>query len=175
MSTPVQFSKVEQTRRRQATEYINANLRRKLTDFENDYLNHAANWAVRKLEIEIKEWEEAIAEVDRMERGWEIRIKNHQYRIDQLQRTLQLDAILKMRALTDAKEGYDVKIDKVVELLVREGFNSRFFKIEDIGVAGGNLEFLISNDVKEVHARLIFAHGPIKAPHFRFITTVRQK
>ena len=70
------ISKAEQTRLRQATEHINANLRRKLTDFENDYLNHAANWAVRKIEIEIKEWEVAIEKVDKNKRGWEVTIQN---------------------------------------------------------------------------------------------------
>lgn len=170
------ISKAEQKRRKQAFEYLDNALRRSLRRFENEYLDHAARWAVRKIELEIDKIEKMKSEVDKTKLRWESVIANHDHRIKVLRTTLHLDMILKLQALKDAKENYDEKVNKIVHLLVAEGFNYQHFKIEQIeDCTSKDLEFLISNDKKEVHARLIFAHGPIKAPHFRFITTVRQK
>ena len=171
MSTTT-ISKAEQTRIKQATTFIDANLRRKLTQFENDYLEHSGKWAIRKLE-DLKKQNKKIAE--KAERYWETHIKNNEYRIKLIEEKMQLDSIIKMEAFNTAKQNYDKKINNIVDLLVKEGFSHLFFRIEQISKCGSELEFLISNNVKEVHARLIFVHGPIQAPHFRFITTVRQK
>jgi hypothetical protein len=100
---------------------------------------------------------------------------DNEYRIKLIEEKMQLDSIIKMEAFNTAKQNYDKKINNIVDLLVKEGFSHLFFRIEQISKCGAELEFLISNDKKEVHARLIYVQGPIQAPHFRFITTVRQK
>ena len=92
-----------------------------------------------------------------------------------LEKKLRLDSLIKMEAFNLAKENYDKKVNNIVGLLVKEGFSHLHFRIEQISKCGAELEFLISNNVKEVHARLIFVNGIIQAPHFRFITTVRAK
>lgn len=169
----LKISKAEQKRRQDATNYINAALRRKLKDFENDYIDSAAKWSIRKLELDIEGFESDIKSLDLSRKDYKWRKEQLENQIQRVRKALTYDAILKMEAMVAAKQNYDSKINDVVALLVKEGFDHRF-RVEDIGM-GSVLEFLITNTVKEVHARVIFVNGPIKAPHFRFITTVRQK
>ena len=75
--------------------------------------------------------------------------------------------------LSQGNEAYTKSLSRVIDKLVTKGFNS-FARIKYVGLCvNGELEFLIADEFKECHARLIFANGQIKAPHYRFITTVR--
>lgn len=173
MSTTI--SQAEQKRIKEATNYLDFNLRRKLTSFENKYLQHSVEWAIKDIENKINLNQQAIEKVDKTKAFWQNRIDSYNHSIEKLKQQLALDSILKLNVLSEAKVNYDEKVNKIVALLVQEGFNHLFLKIEEISARGSELEFLISNDKKEIHARVIFACGEIKAPHFRFITTVRHK
>lgn len=174
----LKISKAEQKRRQDAFNYLDAALRKRLIDFENKYLEHAATWSIIKLEDEVKRLEKVIEKAVKestVPRERNCGLLNNERSLKMVKETLSRKAIVQMKAFNEAKENYDEKITKLTNLLVEEGFSHLFFQIEEFHKLGSELEFLISNKTKEVHARLIFAHGPIKAPHFRFITTVRQK
>lgn len=171
-------NKAQEKRDRQNTEFVDFNLRRKLQYFENNYLNSAVRYAFTKLNKEIANTEQLIKDFPNREiteRNKRDRVENHEHRLKQLKHVLSLDAKITLETITEAKKSYDEKVNRLVELLVKEGFGYAKFKIEEIANLGGELEFLISKDDKEVHARLIFVNGVIVTPHFRFITTVRQK
>ena len=176
MATIKTISKAEQIRIKQATSFIDYNLRNKLTQFENDYLEHFGKWEIEKLQNEIKNLQSKNEEIaEKKERHWETNIKNNEFRIQKIEEKLKLDTLIKFQAYNLAKDNYDKKVNNIVNLLVKEGFSHLHFRIEQISKCGAELEFLISNNVKEVHARLIFVNGEIQSPHFRFITTVRAK
>ena len=176
METTKTISKAEQNRIKQANSFIDFNLRKKLEGFENDYIEHSGKWAIKKLEMEIEDLKKQNIKIaEKRERYYETRISNNNFRIELLEKKLRLDSLIKMEAFNLAKENYDKKVNNIVGLLVKEGFSHLHFRIEQISKCGAELEFLISNNVKEVHARLIFVNGIIQAPHFRFITTVRAK
>lgn len=176
METIKTLSKAEQNRIKQATLYIDFNLRKKLEEFENNYIEHSGNWAIKKLEIEIENLKKQNVKIaEKKERYYQTYISNNNFRIELLEKKLKLNTLIKMEAFNLAKENYDKKVNNIVALLVAEGFSHLHFRIEQISKCGAELEFLISNNVKEVHARLIFVNGEIQSPHFRFITTVRAK
>ena len=176
MTTTKTISKAEQLRIKQATSFIDYNLRNKLTQFENDYLKHFGEWEIKKIKNEINEIKFKIKEIaEKKDRHWETNIENNKFRIQKIEEKLKLDTLIKFKAYNLAKENYDKKVNNIVNLLVKEGFSHLHFRIEQVSKCGAELEFLISNNVKEVHARLIFVEGYIQSPHFRFITTVRTK
>lgn len=172
------ISKAQQTRDRQNTEYINSDIRRKLAAFENEYLNSAVAFefgsrkaAIRHLEDLIEQFPTRIITKENKYAT----VRDYQHRIDRIKHELQFDATITMKALVDSKKSYDLKVDKLVETLVTEGFGYSKYKVEEIKSRTSRLEFLISKDDKEVHARLIWVDAVEKTPHFRFITTTRQK
>lgn len=179
-------SKAQLKREQDDFNYVNVNLRNKLKSFENKYLNACVKFAFDVVKAQIKQAEKAIEETKtgvRVFRGKEIQltpyqiendIKSIQSRIDRYNKELELDALITLKAITEAKSGYDQKVDKVVKTLIEEGFGYVGFKVEQIkSEKSTDFSFLISKADKEVHARLIWVDAVEKTPHFRFITTTR--
>lgn len=82
MTTTKTISKAEQLRIKQATSFIDYNLRNKLTQFENDYLENFGKWEIEKLQDEIKKLQSKNEEIaEKKERHWETNIKNNEFRI----------------------------------------------------------------------------------------------
>lgn len=170
------ISKAEAKRQKQNLEYINNTLRRKLTSFEDRYLEGSVNWALgahKRRIVELKR-QIAVTEGKNLSKDkWAI--QDAKERLIRLEKQVIYKSIVTLEAIVDAKRIYDAKVDGVVQLLISEGFEAYKYQVEEVGTAGGELEFLITNEVKEVHARFIYVNGAIKAPHFRFITTVRKQ
>lgn len=170
-------NKAKELRDRQNTEYINADLRRKLLEFENEYLNSAVSYEFSRREREIKHFQKLIVEFPTRKvtkQNQRDTVRNYQYRIDSIQKELDLDATLTMKTLVETKKSFDQKVNRVVSVLVEEGFGYAHYNVEKITDKGAKLAFLISKSDKVVHARLIWVDGIEVTPHFRFITTTRK-
>ena len=170
-------NKAQEKRDKDNTNYINTNLRNKLKVFENDYLNSCMDFEfnyrksiIRKLQKEIKDFPNRVVTKENSR----VTVADLQYRINRIELELSFDATIRLNALNYAKKSYDEKVNRLVELLVKEGFGYAHFKVEEIKSRTSKLEFLISKSDKEVHARLIWVDGVEVCSHFRFITTTRK-
>lgn len=169
-------NKAQEKRDRQNFDYINADLRRRLATFENEYLKGAVQYEFRSRQNQIKHIEK---EIEDFKKSGQVDkrcfVQNSEYRIQTIKRELSFDATLTMNTLNQSKRSYDDKVNRLAKLLVEEGFGYSKYKVEEMRNQGSKLEFLISNDVKEIHARLIWVDAVEVARHFRFITTTRKK
>lgn len=171
-------NKAQETRDRQNYEYINSDLRRKLLDFENEYLNATVAFQFKVRNNKIKQLEKLIEgfptrEVSRANKY--DTVERYQRGIDIVKRELELDATIILKTIVQAKKSFDEKVDKLAKTLVKEGFGHAHYQVELIKDRGSKLEFIISKSDKTVHARLIWVDGVLVEPHFRFITTTRTK
>ena len=84
--------------------------------------------------------------------------------------------ILRLKFINEANESYKTKFTNLVSKIIDSDFKVTFMKVEKIGTNAkpNEFSFLISNKEKEIHARVIYACGMIKAPHYRFIITERK-
>lgn len=172
------ISKAQEKRDRQNTEFINSDLRRKLATFENDYLNSCVDYEFSSRVRKINHFKKLISEFPTRvvtKENKNVSIRDYENRIAMVQRDLDMDATLRMNTLVSSKKSFDEKVDRLVILLVSEGFGYAKYNVESIKSRTSKLEFLISKDDKEVHARLIWVDAVEKTPHFRFITTTRKK
>lgn len=170
-------NKAQETRDRQNFEYINSDLRRKLLDFENEYLNSTVAFQFKLRNNKIKQLEKLIADfptriVNRANKF--DTVERYQRGIQLLERELELDATITLKTIVNAKKSFDEKVERLVRTLVQEGFGHAHYKVELIKDRGSKLEFIISKSDKTVHARLIWVDGVLVEPHFRFITTTRK-
>jgi len=195
-------SKAELKRRKDRRDRISHLIRTNLTEFKDTYLNDYAEYQKRVIERERSKWEkistpELLAEYNKKaEERFNERYGNYspnvyvpysyrkfrptemstvEWEIEKCNKKLQYSAINQLNWLTEAHEGYEKKIEKVIDKVDKYEMSTRFMKIERINNAGSDFSFLISNDDMEVHARVIYACGAINAPHYRFIVTKRNK
>ena len=173
-------SKAAALRDKQAAEAFNAKLRRELTTFENKYLMGAVSFAFNCIKNSIKQTEKLIADfptrepyTNRLGRDDRPTLRDLEYRLQREQHQLSQDGTITLNAIVSAKKSYDEKIERLVSQLIAEGFGQTKYSIETIRSVGGELEFVISNEIKTVHARFIWVDGVEVASHFRFIFTTR--
>ena len=196
------ISKAEAKRRKDRRDTISNMIRRSLIDFKDTYLKDYANFKLRVIEHEKAKWvaistEEALAKHNEERekdfiarygslkptnfRGWHIatfrptEMSTVEWEIEKCNRELATPTLNTLKWLTEAHEGYETKIEKVIDKVDKYEMSTRFMKIERIGDVGREFAFLISNEEMEVHARVIYACGEINAPHYRFIVTKRNK
>ena len=151
--------------RKNAIDFIGNNVRFKLLDFQDAYFGAYTSWNIKQIELRLEK-----AKKDNLI----LNSGNSKAIIDRLQTILSRKNILTCEFIAEAKKGYDDKFNKLIVVLVDNGIGTRFLKVEKIKSAGNEFAFLVSDDKIEVHARAIFVNGDIKAPHYRFITTVRK-
>jgi len=80
-----------------------------------------------------------------------------------------------MGYLNEANQGFETKIQRVIEKVFHYRPDTRFLKVEDIRNIGSEFSFLITNEDMEIHARVIYVNGVLVCPHYRFIITKRNK
>jgi hypothetical protein len=162
------MTKAEQKRIKDATSSVLSNLKRKLVDFKEFYLNDHAEWSIGRIENRL----EAIKESSRTHiDGWE-----KEKLVQSMETRLSRKNVLLLQFLNEADDSYNKKLDAITAKLVKFGFDHRRLNIERVTMeAAHEFSFLISNESTEVHARVIYAHGAVNVPHFRFITTKRNK
>jgi hypothetical protein len=169
-------NKAQEKRDRQARESLNHTLRNKFRYFENDYLNSSVLWEMNQVKRSIAKIQKEIDDFPTREitpRNRHQRIEDLQWRLQREKEVLALDARITLRTIVATKKLYDDKVERLVTLLIQEGFANSKYQVQDVNTAGGHLEFLISKSDKEIHARLIWVNCTEKTPHFRFITTTR--
>lgn len=187
------ISKAEAKRRKDRRDTISNLIRRNLIDFKDTYLKDYADFKLRVIEREKAKWvaistEEALAKHNEERekvfndynrwsnrRFYPTTMNTVKWEIEKCNRELATPTLNTLKWLTEAHEGYETKIEKVIDKVDRYEMSTRFMKIERIGDVGSEFSFLISNEEMEVHARVIYACGEINAPHYRFIVTKRSK
>jgi hypothetical protein len=194
MTTTKKISKAELKRRKDRRNRISHLIRTNLIDFKDIYLGDYADYKKRVIENEKAKWvaistEETLkAYNDKREKEFNEYYSRSSYRsfyptnmstvtwnIEKCDKELSTPTLNKFKWFTEAHEGYETKIEKVIDKVDRYEMSTRFMKIERINDAGHAFSFLISNEEMEVHARVIYACGEINAPHYRFIVTKRNK
>lgn len=192
------ISKAEQKRRKDAKSALSSNVGRILLDFQNKYLQSYADWNEKKIQRRldlIKDFRKedfiGINIHDNVQVRNLLGYAPNRYNADQtfdkydaerveriastIAKRLDRSAINRREWFNEAFDSYQVKFDTMIDKLVDAGFTSRDLRVELVASSASQLEFLISNQTTECHARAIWVEGDIKAPHYRFITTTRQK
>lgn len=159
------LSKAAQKRLDQQKQSITNVLNARLIDFKNRYLQDYADYSVVRVVDQIN-----YLKTSDMNRG-ETQT-NRDNRIARVEEELKRDALIRFEAMTEANRSYNQRISGLVDKLISFGFSTRFMRIEKIR---SDFSFLISNDEMEIHARVIYACGEVNAPHYRFVTTKRNK
>ena len=160
----------------------------KLVSFKNDYLGDYAEWNWSKIENSIIEKELLINDPERIilinkEREAQTRSRHfHKLTVSELEgqivrlkKNYDFVNLKNYEWLNEAMEGYNNKFDNLISKLMSYDFSMSYMTVERVEDAGGKgLAFLIRNDENTVHARMIYANGAIKAPHYRFIITQKK-
>lgn len=195
------MSKAQEKRNKQLKQALTSHLNRVLIDFKNKYFDEYCKWNVNVIQYKLDQMpQQKPDDLLKMYEGKDIentyfvryltpnqRRNSRSYNIDKymiqqmcgtrrlLQNSIKRSALLHHKFYSEAQQGYQKKFDNLVDKLVHYQFSIRFLKVQQIDVNHGQLEFLISDNVKECHARAIWVEGNIKAPHYRFITTIRKR
>jgi len=102
-------------------------------------------------------------------------------------RKMELIELHKVEFYAEASKSYEVKCNKLIQGMMSYDWNHKMV-VDDVTDAGKDFSILVYNpsvysSEKEkliasaeffYHARIIYACGEIKRPHFRFITTTRK-
>ena len=163
----IKITKKELKRRKDLRWKIDELLRVKLRYFKNDYLQSYVDWKMENHENEIALLKESNEKNN---------IKKCRL-LERLEDTFTQKAMLNLRYLEEANEGYKSKIERVA-LKVE---NSKLCNDGDIWNlkietnytrnVGREFEFFVHDTKRQIHARVIWVVGIVKVSHFRFITT----
>jgi hypothetical protein len=170
------MSKAAIKREKQLRERLTNVLNHRLIDFKDMYLNSYVNWSKKSIQTRINNLKESHGKPFNDEGRFKRQgLINNTKQIERLETQLSRDMLLTLEFINEANKSYNVKIEKLIEKLVKADISTISLKFEKIGNIGAEFEFLVSDDKIKVHARVIFANGCVNAPHFRFITTTRNK
>lgn len=144
---------------------LSNSLNRRLIDFKNLYLQSSVDHNLRNINSRLNQLKKVIAPTP-----------NDLFAIEQLEKRIDRSALESLPILVEADKSFNLKLSNLVSKCIEFGIESRFMKIEKIGSGSMNdFSILISDSKIEIHARFIFVYGDIQSPHFRFITTKRNK
>lgn len=163
-------SKAEAKRIAYAKDRFTSLLNTNLKDFKNLYLQSSVEFGIK---MEKRTAERRIAELKE-----KISSDNGYFtsQIERIEQSIANEMLMTLEFINEANKSFNQKIDSMVQKMIEANINTPFLRLQRI--AGGTpseFSFLVSDDKIELHARTIFACGEIKAPHFRFITTIRNK
>ena len=151
-------------------------LNKNLIDFKNLYLKASVNFLMKMEEMSIQKSIKRVKDAEiSYKSGWNSQEHKDLY-IKNIEARRRPEMIQTLEFINEANKSFNLKIESMVNKMINADIHYLFFKIEKInGGTPYQFEFIISDDKIELHARTIFACGEIKAPHFRFITTTRNK
>lgn len=168
------MSKAQEKATQRNVEMVRALMNKKLMGFKETYLSDYVRWSRQQLinrRDELIELDGTLINPEKPSRGK----YDTAQQVAAIETKLSRTSIHALEVMTEANTNYNAKLDRLAMKLVEAGINYLGLRVERIGDSGRELSFLISDSNMEVHARLIFACGAIKAPHYRFITTKRNK
>ena len=157
------MTKAQEKEQKELRSRLTALLNRTLVDFQDKYLGAYVSWNISQLERDL----------ERAKKN--AKTPNDEYYVAVRATKLARKSLLTLEFITEAKVGYDQKFNKLVENLMKFEMRTAHMEVKQINSMGSELSFLIVNHEMEVHARAIFVNGDIKAPHYRFIVTKRNK
>jgi hypothetical protein len=162
-------SKAELKRIKDAKDCFTSLLNRNLTDFKNLYLKSSVEYGIKMEKNSIENHIRMIQDSGRTEQQ---KVEAMKY----VESRRRPEMLMTLEFINEANKSFNDKIESMVCKMIEAQITRRFLKLEKIsGGTPTEFAFLISDDKIELHARTIFACGHIKAPHFRFITTTRNK
>lgn len=190
------ITKVEIKRLKDLEQVLKNRLGVKLIDFKDNYLEQFLSWNIRNLKSianrypDLRTFEEfklkyTILSYREFQNLSSCSNRKNLYTNQEVysifnERNRAEDRLKRINLLTrkyynEAFENYEGKFNILIKKMVDSGieWNSNL-TIENIAPQCGEFEFLISDTKVQIHARIIFACGAIKAPHYRFITTVKK-
>jgi len=155
---------------------------KQLINFQDEYLGMYVSWSIGKMQRELADnIEKNGTEYEGRDYNGKVvkRVYNYDGAIKRLETELSRKNMLTYEFINTAKNGYTAKFNKLLDKLVGFGFEADNYKnqvrVDFISNIGHEFEFMVYNNDMEVHARVILAQGEINAPHYRFITTKRNK
>lgn len=168
---------------------ISFKLERYLKDFKNTYLGDFVNFRSTELQDKFNKYNKlatcpkTLKEYnDHMESMTYRRYTpaNHsqfEFKASELKKQLDLPNLSLIEWLNEADKNYKSKFNTLVSRLVE--FDVSAYRMKLIFVDDDNnkeFSFMITDHLdRVVHARVIYACGMIKAPHYRFIVTERKQ
>jgi hypothetical protein len=164
-----QVSKAEAKRLQVAKERFTWLLNANLKEFKALYLKSSIDFNLKMEQISHDAFIKRIKETSNDDVDAKTRIAT-------IEKRRNPEMLQVLEYINEANKSFNQKIDSMVEKMISAKINSSLCRIEMIsGGTPSEFEFLVSDKEIELHARTIFACGHIKAPHFRFITTTRNK
>jgi hypothetical protein len=165
------MTKVEQKRIEDARARVGAIVRKQLAQKRNDILEGTGDWAIKKIENRLAGLKDGTLRPDEG--------RTREGMIELMEKRLTKKYTIAFNATKEAEISYDGKVDRMIDKMIAKGLRTRFLKVEQVDNYNREMEFLVhgENDQQErmtIHARVIYVHGCIVAPHYRFITTVRK-
>ena len=176
------ISKAELERRKSKRLFLNTQLRRRLIQFEDRYLEAVLNWEESNLEasscpqLKGKTYQELYPQVrSEFPKINESAIGSRVVKILGARKTREAKTIFRHKVLQSASESYKLKFDSLVSKISNSELvlNKMNIQTDTVGVQKGEISILISDGKVEFHARSIWVNGVLVVPHYRFISTER--
>jgi hypothetical protein len=169
-------SNAELKRIKDAKDCLTSLLNRNLKDFKNLYLKEYIQFMMKMEEMLIQKSIKKVQDAEiSIKTGWNSQEHKDKH-IKLIESRRRPEMLQTLEFINDADKSFNQKIETMVCKMIEAKITRTFLKLEKIsGGTPSEFEFLISDDKIQLHARTIFACGEIKAPHFRFITTIRNK
>jgi hypothetical protein len=159
-----EMSKASDKLRESSINRVNYLLATKMRNFENTLLGDSVAYEIKRLE---ERYESLSTSTDpSLNSGRTIRI---------LRENLSRKNIITLGVMREVGTRYEAQVLRAATKIIDKGFDTLALRIEYTENLGGEIGFLLSNKTQECHARLIYVNGVEKAPHWRFITTIRTK
>lgn len=179
----MKVSKAQLKREKQLRSSVEAKINRILGEFKNEYFTDYKNYFIGVIEKDRKYYQSLVDEPKLLE---EVNANRYKYKLLYESECIQMvkiqDSKLARRSLlefnlyNEASEGFEKKKANLIEKVLGYEMKTTYLKVERVGSGTHNsFSILISNAEMEIEARFIYACGEIKAPHYRFIITKRNK
>lgn len=174
METKKKISKAQLKRNKDFKDKIDILLKRELFEFKNDFLQKYLDSTLENLENRLKLEKESL---EFNLSNTKLKDSNLKYSIKRIESELENKAITSFSALTEANENYNSKVEALAMKIFKSKISEKDLwklSIERVRNVGIGFEFLISDEITTLHARVIYANGEQNVAHFRFITTERK-
>jgi len=101
-------------------------------------------------------------------------VKNY-VEFNNIGKTYQWQSVNANQLMDSANRMFKMKLKNVAEKIIKKGFDFQNIDLNSANINGGELTFKITNETQIIDARVVYVYCTKKAPHYRFITTIRKK
>ena len=184
------ITKTEIKRIERDTRDISFKLEMYLQEFKNTYLSDFVNFRRSELQAKFDYNNNLATNPKALEEFNQLGLKNSirpqwfspldhssfEIKAKRIKKQLDLSSLRQLDWLNEADKNYKIKFNKLVSRLVEYKVSAYRMKLVFIDDNNNKeFSFMITDHLERViHARVIYACGMIKAPHYRFIVTERK-